>query len=171
MIRLWRTARARRAAISTINPLVALSRARLGRIPDTAWQEPYMLGFLSMLIALVAVRDARGRMDSDQLGLTQIKAFSRVTGVIDDSIGEQVCLLSAAGDENFLNGCRNALLFLKAYEGEHDPDDPDVGEVCEELPRGNAGAALLSQDETAAFGRGGLIAASLWQRYFDNHVR
>ena len=62
-----------------------------------------MLGFLSMLIALVAFRHARGRLDSDKLGLTQIKVFSRVTGVvIDDSIGEQVCLLSASNDESFL---------------------------------------------------------------------
>ena len=110
-------------------------------------------------------------MDSDQLGLTQMWAFSRITGVIDDSIGEQVCLLSAAGDEMFLDGCRNALLFLKAYEGEHDPADGEIGNLCEESERTGIGWEAAVQDDVVAFGRGGAIAAALWQRYFDRHIQ
>jgi hypothetical protein len=130
-----------------------------------------LLGFLSMLIALVAVRHAGGRMDSDQLGLTQMRAFSRITGIVDDSIGEQVCLLSASGDEWFLDGCRNALLFLKAYEGECDPADADIGDFCEEMPRTDISWVAASLDDAAAFGRGGAVAAALWQRYFDDRIQ
>jgi hypothetical protein len=169
MIRPWHTARAKRAAIVAIAPLVASSRARLGCIPDATWQQPYMLGFLSMLIALVAVKHSGGGLDSNQLGLTQIGAFARITGIVDDSIGEQVCVLSAAGDGEFLSGCRNALLFLKAREGEHDPDDGDIADVCAELQRSGV-AETGSPEDGASFGRGGAVAAALWQRYFDSHI-
>lgn len=129
-----------------------------------------MLGFMSMLIALIAKQHARGRIDSDRLGLTQVEAFTRITGVVDDRIGEQICFLSATGDERFLGGCRNALLFLKAYYGEHDSADADVGVVCEALTLSGLGLADTPKDETPVFGRGGLIAAALWQHYFDRHL-
>lgn len=170
MIRPWRTAQAVRAATTVIGPLVAASRARVGPVPESAWLQPYMLGFMAMLIALVAAHRTQGRIDSDQLGLAQIRAFARITGVMDDSVGEQLCLLSAAGDESFLSGCRNALNFLKAYNGEHDPDDPDIEDVWEELSAAEGHTAWLGLVEPAVFGKGGLVAASLWQRYFDDHL-
>jgi hypothetical protein len=163
MIRLWDTARAKRAAISTIGPLVEATRARLGGIPAAAWQQPYLLGFMSMLIALVAMHHARGRLRSDQLGLIQLEALARIAGVQDDRIGEQICFLSALDDESFLAGCRNAWLFLRAYHGEPAPADTDEleGEIPDDID--------LATD-VRPFGRGGLLAAALWRRCFERHL-
>jgi hypothetical protein len=163
MIRLWDTARAKRAAVSTIAPLVEATRARLGGIPAAAWQDPYLLGFMSMLIALVAVHHTRRHVDSDSLGLIQLEAFARITGVRDDRVGEQICFLSALDDEAFLAGCRNAWLFLRAYNGEPGPAEPDAIE-----------ADLLDNldltIDAAPFGRGGVMAAAVWRRCFEGHL-
>jgi hypothetical protein len=163
MIRLWDTARAKRAAISTIAPLVEATRARLGAIPAAAWQEPYLLGFMSMLIALVALWHTRGRLGSDQLGLIQLEALARIAGVHDDRIGERICFLSALDDESFLAGCRNAWLFLRAYHGEPPPAETD-----------DLDAEILDDIDVAIdirpFGRGGLLAAAVWQRCFERYL-
>jgi hypothetical protein len=162
MIRLWNTARAKRAAISTIAPLVEASRARLGGIPAAAWQEPYLLGFMSMLIALVAMQHTRGHLRSDQLGLIQLEALARIAGVQDDRIGEQICFLSALDDESFLAGCRNAWLFLRAYHGEPAPADADFeSEILDNID---------PPTDVRPFGRGGVMAAALWRRCFERHL-
>jgi hypothetical protein len=163
MIRLWDTARAKRAAISTIAPLVEATRARLGGIPPAAWQEPYLLGFMSMLIALVAMHHVRGRLGSDQLGLIQLDALARIAGVQDDRIGERICFLSAVDDESFVAGCRNAWLFLRAYHGEPPPAEADdlESEILDDID--------LAID-VRPFGRGGVVAATLWRRCFERHL-
>jgi hypothetical protein len=115
------------------------------------------------------MQHAGARISSDQLGLIQVETFSRVTGVRDDRIGEQICFLSAARDQKFLKGCRNALFFLKAYNGQ--PSDPDIGDLCDASPFGDGALTEISPDEAPAFGRGGLVAALLWRHYFDGQVR
>lgn len=46
--------RGRRAAVTTIGPLVERSRAALNGIPDIAWRDPYLVGFMLTLITIVA---------------------------------------------------------------------------------------------------------------------
>lgn len=171
MFRLWKVARARRAAVAAIAPLVELSRGRLGSIPSEAWRDPYLIGFLSMLITLVVKVESDGRIGSEQLGLAQAEAWARITGERDDLIGEEICLLSSSRNSAFGKGCSNALRFMKAFSGEHyivDPNMPDVGEV--------AGRLATEVDErwpehVDVFGRGGIVAAALWTQYFDETIR
>ena len=49
-----RTRKARRAAVAAISPIVEDSRHRLGGISDVAWSDPYIIGFMVMLISIIA---------------------------------------------------------------------------------------------------------------------
>jgi len=113
---LWKSRRARRAAAATIAPLVERSRTRLNGIPEEVWLEPYMVGFLVMLITLLAKREV-DTLDSHALGLVQCEAWTEITGMKPDLIGAEVIHLSAAGHKTFELGCADAVAFDLALHG------------------------------------------------------
>lgn len=127
---LSRSRRGRLAAVGTILPLVEKSRLRLGAIPDAAWSDPYIVGFMMMLITIIARMEV-GRIDSETICHVQAKAWQDITSQ-ENPIGEEVLLLSAANNQHFETGCRNAAEFasflvsrsvlLRNNEGE----SPDV---------------------------------------------
>lgn len=63
-------------------------------------------------------------------------------------IGEEICSLSAAHDEHFEMGCRNALAFFQGLQSEAGPD-------------------LYPED---ADDRERQARAALWARHFDSYV-
>lgn len=161
--------RARRAVVNVIAPMVASSRRRLGTIPTARWREPYMIGFLTMLISLFAERRTRCSISSERLGLLQEDAWQDLTGLPDDRIGEDVCFMSAEYDREFVGGCMAAVRFAEAYYGRHDPLDPEILDV---IDREWNGAQFPSEaDDVGVFGKNGAIARALWARYFEDRVR
>lgn len=128
-----------------------------------------MIGFLTMLISLLAQRRTGCRLNSERLGLLQGDAWQDLTGLPDDRIGEDVCLLSAEYDREFVGGCLAAAHFANAYYGRHDPMDPEIMEVV----GGEWAHAHVSSeaDDEHVFGNNGAIARALWARYFEDRVR
>ena len=168
MLRFGTTSRVRRAAVAVISPMVTQSRVRLGGIPDIVWRRPYMIGFVTTLVTVLAKYETGGRIGTQQLGIAQVDTWAEITGQYDDRIGEEICLLSAQADEEFMQGCRNASRFLEAYWGVHHTEDADIRETCE-----NASVEqppVFGPGELRAFGRGGAVAALLWSRYFDEQI-
>lgn len=110
LLNLSRTRRARRAAAAMIVPLVEASRRRLGGIAEATWSDPYVIGFMAMLITLIS-RVEVGRLDSDALGAVQTGAWQDITGLSGSAIGEDMLHLGAAHDRNFEAGCRDAVTF------------------------------------------------------------
>lgn len=173
-----RTARGRRAAVTTLRPMLRASEARLGFIPPGSLRTPYMIGYLSMLISIIAVWSTRGRLRGEELGVAQIEAWMQLTGQADDLIGEEICLLSADADPDFVEGCRNARMFIEAYRGALDPDvvmgalESAGGEA--DTTGGWSGPSYthsgVSAREARVFGRGGPTAAALWRAYFDERL-
>ncbi len=112
MLEILRIRQGRRAALTAIGPLMALAREA-----DTAtgtrrdWRSPYLLGFLTMAITLVALRAVPGLREGS-LGAVQAGAWRRLTGEAPEGIGEDVCLLSSAADPDFAEGCHTAEMFL-----------------------------------------------------------
>jgi hypothetical protein len=146
MFRVLKTRRARRSAVATILPFVERSRT-LHDIPDSLWFDPYFVGFLGMLITLRASWSARS-LGNDALADVQSKSWAEITGMHRELIGDEICSLSAAHDERFEMGCRNALSFFQALQTEAGadlypgrPEDPDQQ-----------------------------ARAALWARYFDVYV-
>ena len=148
--------RARLAAVGTISPLVERSRRRLGSIPDAAWSDPYIVGFMMMLITIIARMEV-GRIDSETICHVQAKAWQNITRQ-EGSIGEEVLLLSSAGNQHFEMGCRNAAEFasflvsrsvLLRGEGEKN-ESLDYRSGCHE-------AALSDRYDVLA----------AWESYFD----
>jgi hypothetical protein len=153
---LSRSRRARLAAEGTILPLVEKSRLRLGDIPDAAWSDPYIVGFMMMLITIIARMEV-GRIDSETICHVQAKAWQNITRQ-ENPIGEEVLLLSSSSNQHFEMGCRNAAEFASflvsrsvLLRGE--------GEKNESLDyRSGSHEAALSD-------RYDVLAA--WENYFD----
>src|SRR5271165_5633566 len=112
MFGLWKSRRARNAACGMIGPLLNQSMQR-GAIPDTAFRDPYIIGFLSMLITLIAKRQV-GPLGAASLAAVQAKAWTDITGADGALVGEEICFLSAGHDKAFDLGCRNATRFFEA---------------------------------------------------------
>lgn len=147
--------RARKAACAVILPMVARSRHRLGTIPDDAWSAPYMVGFMVMLITIIAKTEI-GKIEGQPLCLVQAKAWGDITGIRSDLIGEDVLLLSAARNRDFENGCHNAMGLASLLIGssilgwQHQQSDLGM----------HAGTPWPDRDDLS----------SLWERLFDAHI-
>lgn len=138
----WRIRRARIDAVAAIAPHIARSRSKFGELPDAMWSKPYMLGFVTMLITLTVRR--RADLGAQGLGLVQLHAWHELTGQSAAGFGEQVCLLDAAGDVEFMLGCRAAEIMASAIHAAGSDADR-----CER-PR---------EQETAA-----------WERCFESRI-
>jgi len=165
MLDLLKGRRARKAAVATIAPLVEGSRNRLNGIAEMAWLDPYMVGFMSMLITLVAHRT--GALGTAALANVQTGAWADITGLEGSLVGEEIVLLSSAQDDAFSEGCGNALAFYEAlFGGSASAQGTDSWENAleregppESVPRD------LSEAET-----GGVFADALWREYFEARI-
>jgi hypothetical protein len=154
VLSLWRARRGRRAATMAISPLMNKTRQRLDGLPDSVWREPYVVGFLGMLITLHATRNA-GSLGTAALASAQAGAWSDITGMAANLVGEEICFLSAAGDKAFDLGCRNATSFFEA---------------AGILDRRNEESLLKERISPDACGDAEQHRSALWARYFDAYV-
>jgi hypothetical protein len=145
---LWKTYRGRRAAVAQISPLVDGTRLRLGNIPDAAWHDPYVIGFIGMLITSIATYHT-GELDTDDLAAVQAGAWADITGMPGDLVGEEMCFFSASNDSRFIFGCRNAESFIRALNAA--------------MPQ----SQQLDEGLTASPPAEREIRSALWSRYFD----
>jgi hypothetical protein len=158
---LWRARAARRVAVDVIRPFVEQSRARLGSMPEAAWYDPYVVGFLGMLITALA-RHSQSRLRSQGLGLVQSDVWSDITGLPSDMIGQEMCMLDASRNARFEEGRGNAMAFFDVLrrglleQGVDVADAAASGVVAEFSP-----VAVLARD----------TAADSWATYFDDHLR
>lgn len=167
---MWKRRRARRAAIAALAPLVTDSRRRLHVIPESAWLEPYMLGYLTTLITLLAEREV-GRLDTDALGLVQAEAWAKITGQSEHLIGEEVSFHSVMGNRQFREGCMNAELFFRALLGGAVAPPPGGDEDWSRAVTQSFGPEAGGvTDAVPLFMEGGALAASLWGRFFEARV-
>jgi hypothetical protein len=101
--------RGRRAAVATIGPLVEQSRVSLNGIPDIAWRDPYLVGFMLTLITIVARIESSALQDHD-LSLVQSQTWRAITGMDADLIGEDALTLSNSHPREFQHGCYSATM-------------------------------------------------------------
>jgi hypothetical protein len=110
MLQLWRARQGRKAAIALLTPFVEQSRSELGAIPDTAWSDPFLVGFVVMLASLEA-RDAAGFLSSHTLGLIQCETLAAFSNQTADVAGESIFLLNMEHQGAFGAGCGAAAAF------------------------------------------------------------
>jgi hypothetical protein len=156
-----RTRKARRSAVATISPIVEGSRQRLGGISDVAWSDPYIIGFLVMLISIVA-RLESSRISGNSLCLVQCRAWEDITASTSDLMAEQLLLLSTDRNRDFELGCRNAAAFSATLFG--------TGTLHEGA--GLTGLERWSEPEyepTTSFAQREDVTAA-WSQFFDAHI-
>lgn len=158
---LARMRRARRVAQAVISPMVERSGARLGGIPDSTWSDPYIVGFITMLITIVA-RIEIGNIEGEALCFVQTRAWKDITQHREE-IGEEILMMSTARNRDFELGCRNAVTFgsmlaansiltfntERAWKERH-PDLQDSRSIDEPLQRDDV--------------------ATAWEHFFDAHI-
>lgn len=154
--------KARRTAVATISPIVEGSRHRLGGISEVVWSDPYIIGFLVMLISIVARLESRS-ISGDALNKVQCRAWEEITAMTSDMMAEQLLLLSTERNSGFELGCHNAAAFSAIFFG---ADTLSEG-------TGLAGTArwqgTLETDPSALLVRSDDIDAA-WVQYFDAHI-
>lgn len=161
MLELWKARKARKAAVATIAPMVRRSEFQGSRITDRHWLDAYMIGFLMMLISLVARRRVHS-IDDDTLGIVQADAWEEITGLPGNVGGEEACLLSVNGHRDFQRGCLNAIAFMDAMTAGgdglgHSPQVPGIPGAGGE-PGGYASAAGNERDRQIL---------DLWHEFFE----
>lgn len=161
-LELSRKRKARKAAVAAITPLVEASRQRLGGISDATWSDPYIVGFLVMLISIMA-RMESGRISADAMCTVQWRAWEDITTLETDVIAEQLLHLSTERNRDFEQGCHNAAAFSSILFG------------TELLPEG-VGLAILEEwvrkpdeDSANAFAQREDVNAA-WAQFFDAHI-
>lgn len=159
---LSRVRKARRAACAAISPMVAKSRHRLGPIPDAAWSSPYIVGFMVMLITIVAKIEV-GKIEGQTLCLVQAKAWEDITAIKSGLIGEEVLLLSAARNRDFEIGCQNAMTLGSMLIGN------SILKVGRSADWQDHNLDLRDSDAAAIWSERDDVS-SLWERFFDAHV-
>lgn len=158
---LSRVRRARNAACEVISPMVEKSRHRLGAIPDAAWSNHYVVGFMIMLITIVAKTEI-GKIEGQPLCLVQAGAWQNITGIKSRLIGEEVLLLNAARNRDFEIGCQNAMTLGSMLLGTS-------------ILTAGRGADWQKQHldlrdtDTAVWSDRDDVSA-LWEKFFDAHV-
>lgn len=156
---------ARRAVVKLLSPYLARTRANIGTIPEIAWRDPYIVGFLTMLGSLVLIERSRGRISGEKLGLAQLAVWESITGLKDSRVGEDILMLSASGDEDFLEGCRNARRFLAVSFGEGDLDDTEFLAELLASPQWNV------NDRPAVEPHGNPLTPWLWDLLFERRLQ
>lgn len=172
MIGYFNRLRAARAASAVILPLVEGTERRKRGIAPDIWRQPYVIGFISTLITLIANRTVPGDLDGNRLGNVQLDAWSTVTGERDEQVGEDICMLSASQDAAFVAGCRNAGLFLTAYAGEPlDPADYGAGNSGDTGTGEDMQFCVNNEENLEIYGKGGAVAFHLWEKFFDSQLQ
>jgi hypothetical protein len=145
---LWKAYRGRRAAVGEITRLLEGTRLRLGNIPDATWRDPYVIGFLGILITRIVTRST-GPLETDDLAAVQAGAWTDITGMPSNFVGEEICFLSASNDNRFIFGCHNAEAFVRAL---------DTFSPQGERPIEGSATSLTADHE---------FRSTLWSHYFD----
>ena len=100
------------------------------RISDVAWSDPYFIGFMVMLISIIA-RMEGSKISADSLCLVQCRAQADTTPMQSELTAEQLLLLSADHNRDFELGCHNAAAFSSVLFGTTTLQEGPASRACE----------------------------------------
>ncbi|WP_342358823.1 hypothetical protein [Terrarubrum flagellatum] len=162
-----KAARARKAAVGVIAPLVAQTRERLREIPAHAWLDPYLIGFMATLITIIA-RQRFAACDSRLLASIQEAAWGEITGLPPELLGQEIIALSMAQNRNFISGCQDSFAIAKRIFCEAATSSAAAG--WSDLSPGALTESAFGDGEIAAALDERADLARLWIEYFDARI-
>ena len=105
---LWKARLARQVVLRTLQPFAE----RCGSLPEGSAMVPHVLGFLSKIVTLLAIRHS-GELQSHAMASVQSSVITALTGAGRDIVGEDIHFLSSIEDPEFAAGCRGAARFFR----------------------------------------------------------
>lgn len=126
-LQLARTRRAGKLVVAALGPLILRSSRRFHGIPSRAWLDPYILGFMAMLITALARTEHPTLSDAD-LCVLQASTWSELTEMDAELFGAEVVLLAESHDSQFLSGCcdaENVIAAISIAKASQQVDTPD----------------------------------------------
>lgn len=140
--------------------MVEASRQRLGGISDASWSDPYIIGFLVMLISIVA-RMESGRISAEAMCSVQCRAWDDITAHKTDIVAEQLLHLSTDRDRDFEQGCRDAAAFSTVLLGSETlQEGTGLASLTQWVSTLDGDSARSQQDEVVA----------AWAHFFESHI-
>jgi hypothetical protein len=166
---LSRVRKARKAAVTVLSPIVEKSRHRLGGISEVTWSDPYMIGFMVMLISIIA-RIESGKIAGNSLSLVQCRAWEDITRMRSDMMAEELLLLSTARNREFELGCHNAATLGSILFGSPILSE-GAGVLREDRPRDLEDRPRDPQELelTEPFAQRDDVSV-VWGQFFDAHI-
>ncbi len=122
MFELIKIRKARRLAHATIAPFLQRDPGACVTLQAGDWLQPQIIGFLATLVTLLAQRHC-GPMRNDALAAVQSEVLNTVTGIGQELIGAEICLLSSREDPAFTTGAHGAVAFVEALRPRSQLDD------------------------------------------------
>jgi hypothetical protein len=141
---------ARKVAMKMLKPFAA----RCGHLPEGSALAPHVLGFLSKLVTLIAVRQS-GDMQTHALASVQSSVIMELTGAGQQIIGEEIHFLSSINDPDFTAGCQSALLFFNQFTSmgseieTSQPDREEAQNALDVLWREHVATQMARSDRTS----------------------
>jgi len=154
----------RQAAVQALSPFIASSRRTLCGIPDEVWLDPYVIGLICTVITWVAKREAYP-LGTQALSRVQLQAWSEVTGLQPELVGEEISYLSTTRSGHFLSGCQRGVEFSAALaraSGHSFATGSEESAWVTDMLGGHVSSAL---EELASVQ--GATPHELWSAYFD----
>lgn len=147
--------KATKFSVTTLGPMIELSEREFGPFNEFAYDNTYIVGFISTLIRLQSRSTYGDSTRGSTGGKILFATWPQITGRPADGLDTRIFQLIATRDPSFREGGDNAYRFFHAVIGRPDFADPVIFDTV--------GKQLSSGKET--------IISILWYRFFVLRIR
>ena len=144
-----KVAKAEKAAVQALRPFV---QRHLEPWPPSFWRDPFVLGFLMVVIAKVGRFETNGKLTTEQTGRVLIRTIDSVGGKSSD-FNDRIAHLSKERDPDFFQGAENAKIIVDYIYGAAPLDTHPAVVAATRLAEGLSMDGRIDRDSIA----GGLI--------------
>ena len=154
--------KATEAAVEAVRPLIATVQAQSG-LPNDFWLDPYILGFLSLVISFHARQATEGKAQGEVMGHVLADTFTAVSNANGAAIVRRLTALQQANDPEANRGANDAAVFCFYV----------TGILKDEVEHPLVKAASQMADASTDFGGGrwAQVAAMIGMLTLLKHVR
>jgi hypothetical protein len=167
MFSAFRRAKAVSVAKTHLNQFLATVTVFARTIPDSIYEDPYVLGYLASIAIFGAQMETRGKLSVEDVGRVSVEAIYAVAGASGRIAAENTIRFSSEQNNEFREGGRQATRMIQVMYGWLGPnDDPEIAKAFSITAENGARALAQGVSDHKS-----LAAALLADQYFHQHVQ